>query len=220
MPITVINSHKVLFIHIPKTGGSSIELYLSMHGSLQLTGNLSVNGFNYCAQHLHAKMLHSLGAAEGQDWTFTIVRHPVARLVSEYRYQMRKSGWLRNRISFSSWLSYALARRAVHPWYRANHFRPQHEFMLPGTEIMRFEDGIDTCFQRIAGKLEIPAPINSIQEKTSSPNIPLILTPSALDRIKRVYARDFKDFGDSNDRSALLDAGIKPDMLIDPDESL
>ncbi|MFN4874307.1 MAG: sulfotransferase family 2 domain-containing protein [Sphingobacteriales bacterium] len=215
MPVAVINKHNVLYIHIPKTGGSSIERYLSMHGSLQLTGSVRIHGLSYCGQHLHAKALNSIKAADGHDWIFTIVRHPVARLISEYRYQMRKPGWLRSRLSFSSWLTCALARRAIYPWYRANHFRPQHEFILPGTEIMRFEDGIDACLQRIAKKLEIPEPTTSIREKSSSIQIPIMLTPSILARIKQAYAGDYMDFGYSNDVPALLEAGIKPDMLMD-----
>ena len=214
MPVAIVNGRSVLFVHIPKTGGSSVERYLSQHGPLLLNGNGRAVGLRCSAQHLHAAALASLEATQGHDWTFTIVRHPVARLVSEYRYQMRKPGWLRSRVSFSGWLSYALARRAIDSWYRDNHFRPQHEFILPGMEIMRFEDGVDTCLRRVAERLETPAPITSIREKPS-PDTPMTLTSPVLARIEQAYARDFADFGYGADVSSLLDAGIKSDMIAD-----
>jgi hypothetical protein len=214
MPVAAVNGRSVLFVHIPKTGGSSVEHYLSSLGSLFLTGNGRTAGLRCSAQHLHADALASIGAADGHDWCFTIVRHPVARLVSEYRYQMRKTGWLRDRLSFSGWLSYALSRRALDPWYRDNHFRPQHEFILPGMETMRFEDGIDACLSRIAKKLGAPLPTMPIHEKLSPPR-PLVLTAAALARIKTTYARDFADFGYSVERTSLLDAGLSPAMLHD-----
>ena len=214
MPVAIVNGRSVLFVHIPKTGGSSVERYLSEHGSVLLTGNGRAAGLRCSAQHLHAKALSSIAAGEVHDWTFTIVRHPVARLVSEYRYQMRKPGWLRSRLSFSGWLSYALARRSVDSWYRDNHFRPQHEFILPGMEIMRFEDGVDTCLRRIAERLGTPAPTVSIREKPS-PETPLTLSSVSLARIRNTYARDFAEFGYGVEVSSLLDAGLRPDMLAD-----
>ncbi|MFN3546110.1 MAG: sulfotransferase family 2 domain-containing protein [Mesorhizobium sp.] len=214
MPVAIVNGRGVLFVHIPKTGGSSVERYLSRHGSVLLAGNGRAAGMRCSAQHLHAKALSSIDAGDGHDWTFTIVRHPVARLVSEYRYQMRKPGWLRSRLSFSGWLSYALARRAIDPWYRDNHFRPQHEFILPGMEILRFEDGVDACLRRIAERLGTPAPTASIREKPS-PETPLTLSSAALARIRTTYARDFAEFGYGVEVSSLIDAGLRPDMLAD-----
>lgn len=212
MPVAVVNGRSVLFVHIPKTGGSSVERYLSRHGSVLLQGNGRDAGLRCSAQHLHAEALASIDAADGHDWSFTIVRHPVARLVSEYRYQMRKPGWLRSRLSFAGWLSYALSRRAIDPWYRDNHFRPQHEFVLPGMEILRFEDGVDACLRRIGDRLGTPAPATPIREKPSAP-VPLVLTPRALSRITETYARDFADFGYGADSASLLSAGLRPEMI-------
>lgn len=215
MPVVVVNGRSVLYVHIPKTGGSSVERYLSRHGSVFLQGNGRAAGLRCSAQHLHAEALRAIDAADGHDWCFTIVRHPVARLVSEYRYQMRKPGWLRSRLSFSGWLSYALARRALDPWYRDNHFRPQHEFILPGMEVMRFEDGVDAGLRRIGERLGTPPPATPIREKPSSP-VPLVLTAGVLARIKASYARDFADFGYGADAASLLAAGIRPEMIAVP----
>ncbi len=194
MPLAFVNNARVLFIHIPKTGGSSVERYLSDHGPMLLKGNGRAAGLRCSAQHLHAEALASMEADKGCDFTFTIVRHPVARLVSEYSYQMRKPGWLRQRLSFPAWLSYAFARHAIDPYYRDNHFRPQHEFILPATHIMRFEDGIDACLRRIGEQLGIAPPSTAIHEKPS-PRKDIRLSSAALRKIERVYERDLELFG-------------------------
>lgn len=212
MPVAVINGRCVLFVHIPKTGGSSVERFLSGNGPLLLKGHGRPAGLRCSAQHLHAAALGAIQGAKEYDWAFTIVRHPVARLVSEYRYEMRKPGWLRSRLSFWNWLALALARQAVDPWYRDNHFRAQHAFILPGMEIMRFEDGVDACLRRVAERLGVPPPTTSIREKVS-PHTPITLTAPVLARIGQAYERDLEQFGYGMDEASLLDAGIKPDML-------
>jgi len=214
MPTTRINGQNILFIHIPKTGGTSVEHYLSRHGPINLKGGGYTQGMRCSPQHLHLADLASLGALHDQDWTFTLVRHPVARIISEYRYQMRKPKLLRSRMTFSIWLTYALSRRRLNPYYRDNHFRPQHEFVGPGVEVMRFEDGVGGCLRRITDQLGTPVPSSTIWQKNSQ-ETSLLLSAGAIRAIEKVYARDFAEFKYKTDRSSLLAAGISLGMLSD-----
>lgn len=192
MPWAEINRQRVLFVHVPKTGGSSVERFLASHGTLHLRG-AKAPGMPCSPQHLHAEALAIHGPQEGLDWIFTIVRHPVARIISEYRYQMRKPRGLHKRFGFSFWFRHAMARRSINPSYRDNHFRPQHEFLLPGVEIFRFEDGIDACLNRIAHRLGVPPAHDRIHEKRSAPQ-PVTLTKADIARIASFHARDFEQF--------------------------
>jgi hypothetical protein len=212
MPLAKINGKTVLFAHVPKTGGSSIELYLAIHGTVTLKSDRHAEGFPCSAQHLHAEPLSSLVETAKVDLSFMMVRHPVARIASEYRYQMRKRGWLRDRLSFSGWLRYALARRAINPWYRDNHFRPQHEFELAGAEVFRFEDGVDACIAMLAERLGTPPPARQIREKIS-PARGFAFSCGDLARIEAVYAKDLARYGYDMGRDALLKAGLGADML-------
>ena len=83
-----------------------------------------------------------------------MVRHPLKRLLSQYRYQTRKPNPVRNRLPFSVWLRYVLLRRRLNPYYRDNHFRPQHEFEVPGVDVFRLEDGLAAplaCLNKLTG---------------------------------------------------------------------
>lgn len=98
MPIS--HQHKIIFVHIPKTAGTSIEFALGMHGSMAKVGQepylnqerniqfLFGNGL----QHLSAKKIISM---VGKDifnayHTFSIVRNPFDRLVSHVAWLNRK----------------------------------------------------------------------------------------------------------------------------------
>ena len=75
---------KTIFIHIPKTAGSSIET-LFTGGRLV---NKRVRGGSTC------RKVHDLPAEYKKEWpdyfTFTIVRNPWSRLLSDFSHQTRK----------------------------------------------------------------------------------------------------------------------------------
>ena len=70
------------------------------------------------------------------DGFFMVVRHPVERLLSQYRYQTRKANPIQDRMSFFFWLRYVLLRRRINLYYRVNHFRLPHEFEAFGADVV------------------------------------------------------------------------------------
>lgn len=212
MPVAIINGKVILFAHVPKTGGSSIERYLEDRGLVLLKNSRRLKGFPCNLQHLHAEPLSTIIEPTKLDYSFMIIRHPVTRIASEYRYQMRKKNLVRDRLGFSQWLAYALARRALNPWYRDNHFRPQYEFELPGMEIFRFEDGVDACMARLADQFGVAAPEESIREKTS-PERAFRFTKGDLARIEGAYAEDLRRYGYGMERRHLLEARLSEAMI-------
>lgn len=83
----------VVFVHIPKTGGSSVEAALRRFGPLELTASPSMPGpiweqVGHSPQHLTLAELQSLDLLPAENFTcFAIVRHPVERVVSAYNYK-------------------------------------------------------------------------------------------------------------------------------------
>ena len=149
MPIAQINNKLILFIHIPKTGGSSIENHLAKHSPLSFYGQMGPPMIPCSSRHFHGELLSDLFAKPVFDWTFMVVRHPLERLLSQYRYQTRKPNLVQNNLPFSIWLRYALLRRRTNPYYRDNHFRPQHEFEAFGADIFRLEDGLEAPLEQL-----------------------------------------------------------------------
>lgn len=102
MPIL---NNKFTFIHIPKTGGTSIEkLFEDLNLKISLftrTGYTSIN--NHTPQHCTYRELEHLGVLT--EKIFTIVRPHVDRTISEYFYSLEKRLDLKNLYtSFDSFL--------------------------------------------------------------------------------------------------------------------
>lgn len=91
--------HKVVFIHIPKCGGTSIEQSLIRAGGyesfppeeLLLYKNRKPWKGPPSVGHLAANQYVSKGYLARSDWDnsfkFTVVRNPFSRLVSAYNYR-------------------------------------------------------------------------------------------------------------------------------------
>lgn len=195
MPVARINHKLILFIHIPKAGGSSIEKHLTKHGPLSFYGQMGPPTIPCSSRHFHGELLSDLFAESAFDWAFMVVRHPLERLLSQYRYQTRKPNPIRNRLSFSVWLRYVLLRRRINPYYRDNHFRPQHEFEVFGADVFRLEDGLDVPIEQLNKLVEM------VEESTTAPwanqtarkDVKITAKDKAL--IFKTYKEDFLRYG-------------------------
>lgn len=195
MPIVEAKGRQVLFLHVPKTGGSSIEKHLESIGRMWLIGGSHRSqGLPCSPQHLHAAAIRQFFPELAPDWAFMVVRHPVERLISQYKYQTRKAQWLRKSWSFSVWLRYVLARRKFSPYYRDNHFRPQVEFEGFAAEVFHFEDGLDRCIVSVDNRLGIASEQELVWEKRSAGG-KVEVCATDLDVIREVYQSDFKRYG-------------------------
>jgi len=89
MPVFFRGSYRILFIHVPKAGGTSIEAFFEANGFktayLDRGGSPeSLNAVRRCSpQHMHAALLEALFDPDMFDYVFMTVRHPVRRLLSK-----------------------------------------------------------------------------------------------------------------------------------------
>lgn len=118
-----VKSTGILFVHIPKTGGSSITQWLLERG-----GAYS-DGYTHTAlQHTR----HDLSSV----WSFCVVRNPWDRMVSTYHYAKRITGGDQY-MSFHEWLKTGINYRRH--WYSVS--TPQLDWIkVRPTMIMRFEN--------------------------------------------------------------------------------
>src|SRR5690554_502775 len=96
MPVMSKHDVNILFIHIPKTGGTTIEdvfrrsgFSVSYYEPRAKTKLGSPNKIRLCSpQHMHAYQINSIFDLSKFDYVFGVVRDPLTRAVSEY--------WMRN----------------------------------------------------------------------------------------------------------------------------
>ena len=126
---------KVIFVHIPKTGGSSIEKLLNLRCFYNPKAKV------YAPQHFTGKMLENKLGKNFYNtcYRFTLVRNPYTRMLSEYLWAAYgiKSGK-----SFSQFLdhvSWVVRERKFYQLKHRDHLIPQTEFIHNLNYIGRFE---------------------------------------------------------------------------------
>jgi len=129
---TLSDNHKFIFIHIPKTGGTSTNSVLREHGRrfqtieglhhyiLTQKPDWSVRLRNI--EHTAAPVLKEfLGTETWQEFhTFSIVRNPWARMVSLYSFiqglKQHPHHIISHTLSFEEYVEYLIQTRHVSQW--------------------------------------------------------------------------------------------------------
>lgn len=192
MPLFRFGARLVLFVHIPKTGGTSIEAMLKAMGGIEAMRHpATIPGLPCTPQHFHAELLEPLFPPGFADFSFAVVRNPFRRLASEYRMKVLGRG---KDMGFDDWVERLFDRYAKNSFASDNHVRPQHEFIFRDVKVYRYED---EPFARIADDLAalgLPRP-SSIPWERRSPASPISMSVATTDRIRSFYAEDFARFG-------------------------
>jgi len=176
MPLFQTHNGLVFFSHIPKCAGMSIENCFShypthlknpnLHGKNQLQ-------FPCSPQHFHAEIIEKMFSIEAFAYSFTVVRNPFDRILSEYKFRsdiaQRQS---REMLPIDSWLEHSLTEYRKDKYFLDNHLRPQVDFILPQMEIFKLEDGLDSILTGIQQKLpgiSLPHPTHANTSNTQTP---------------------------------------------------
>lgn len=207
MPIFKSGSKLIFYAHVPKCGGSAIAWYLKERfGQIAFSDSrftderTSPPWTRTSPQHIDHASLSRLFPPGFFDATFTIVRHPVARVVSAYHFQVDVERLIPQSTDFSEWLSDLEERLAEDPFVFDNHVRPMDDIVPEGAKVFYLEHGADALvpwFDEVTGEVAAPRGIPRINEKGATKGAGKAkVTPSAgdLDRIAAIYARDFDRF--------------------------
>lgn len=202
MPFIDWTDKRILYVHVPKTGGTSIEAWMKTLAPLQLHTIGQPAALRCTAQHLHYKEITALLDAGSFDYAFMTVRNPFTRIASEYRMraQEQQEGFWGAPQRFPYWLETTLTKAARDPFLLDNHIRPQWEFVGNDVEVFHFEDGIGPILTQVADRIGAPPPdtVPHKMKSTSSAHA----TPwerADIIRVTRFYAEDFTEFGYATD---------------------
>ncbi|MBF9045968.1 sulfotransferase family 2 domain-containing protein [Rhodobacterales bacterium LSUCC0031] len=198
MPVFQKDGKRILFVHVPKAGGTTVEQFFLANGwsmSLFDSGEEenTLNPVRKCSpQHWHFETLQSIFRLANFKFVFCIVRHPMTRIISEYRWRRQHFGLEK---SFDEWVDFALKSYSNDNFSLDNHIRPQFHFVGPGMQIFKLEDGIDNCINDLKQRGIISAEINMPRRAMVSSGELVEPGPQAMDMIMRFYAQDFQRFG-------------------------
>ncbi|CUH49076.1 sulfotransferase family 2 domain-containing protein [Ruegeria atlantica] len=209
MPIVRIGPKLVYFVHIPKCAGSSVEDYMSERfGPLAfldrkyLSTEPDKRWSNTSPQHVNWATLERLFPAGFFSDIITVVRHPLDRAVSAYRFQSEVEGTVAQGTSFSEWLRSEADLWATSPHRHDNHSRPQVDFLPPigglNCVVFHLEHGLDALipyFDGLSGTQSNPRAMGHAL-RANAPKVG-VFKPDEADRalVAKIYAADFERFG-------------------------
>jgi hypothetical protein len=205
MTILSKDGHTILFLHIPKCGGSSVVETFRAAGyetELEIRGKPIRSFLRTTPQHLTCSDLRSLVRFDQIQTVFAVVRNPVNRMLSEYRWTHRETE-PSDLPDANEWLQENLAAAAEDMTYQDNHFRPMTDFFdldIP-TEFFPIEHSLNAiCSYYLSGSNQPPSSrAKHLKDSRTFANASKLaeaeLSPQTLALIHKFYAQDFLAFG-------------------------
>jgi hypothetical protein len=214
----VFRQTKLVFIHIPKTGGTAIERYFHQMGDMQWgveswLGREQHQGRWFEYQHLSLIELQYLAGQSISGFrSFSIVRNPYERLLSDYLWRqnikrVRPDAALNCFDSFASFLD-AIPGNINTSWEKhiasatmeeANfliHVRPQYHYITDGNGAILVDDILtyEQLDENIGPLLkEFGLAIDSIR-KPQPRDLEEYYDRDSLDLVNHIYRKDFECF--------------------------
>lgn len=208
MPLINTPKLQIFFAHIPKAGGSSVEDYLirrfgsaTMIDKYKRSKTRGTGLINSCT-HLSSRDLEEF-IPKDLGYCFTVVRDPVARMISEYKFQTGHSRT--TKVSFSTWLKVMLHCVNLESRIYDNHIRPQSDLVPEGAEVFQLEDGFDKLVNRLDIITESTAPevdFGHLLKRT--PKKEIVPSRQDVDLIYQFYDVDYERFSYSKQDTSQL----------------
>jgi hypothetical protein len=182
----------LFFIHIPKTGGTSIEKIIIDSGVgislFTATGSVSING--HSPQHLTFREIQELGLDKDKFRFFAVIRDPLERVISEYNYLAEKRPDISMHFrDVETFLDLFLNHDNSHLF--DNHNLSNTEYLInksgkidPRICLVRFFDHVQ--LEQIIGLTGL----NNIREQSTHKHI-TGLQQQQIDRIRHFYHDDY-----------------------------
>ena len=195
--MVVCHTRKIIFIHIPKTAGSSIEHLLRDEGKYELDF-IGVRNGRSTHHYMGIELKMILKELYPKYYKFSFVRNPYDRLISEYFWcRINNVGHKFNK-TFDEFLDYVedvIKNKKFFKPIENDHFIPQYSFLffnkkLIVNNIFKYED-IETVVPLIKKRLKIKT---SLQHLNKSVKNEITLTQEQKDRIYNLYQIDFETF--------------------------
>lgn len=195
MPLIKIENKKVLFIHIPKTGGTSFLNWFNTFGEIRLYETAIPSFMKVTPQHLTFHDVTKILGIDEFDFCFAVIRNPYTRLESEYYFrtevQLKKFG---RRPDFSSWTLDKIAGYKNNKYILDSHLRPQTPFLSKQVKLFKFEDGLKIVQKEIADLLGLAKYKDLTVSNKSKKKTDLLWSSELRSEVNQLYKEDFSIF--------------------------
>ena len=185
-----IYNNRLLHIHIPKTGGTTITENLRDRGvDIQFYDKGSKKEYgDVPPQHMTIPYIEKFFDLD-KIKSFAVIRDPWYRTVSEFVWRKRTNKWKELNI----WLEYVLTN-IDHQKYD-NHFVPQHQFVNHKVKLFSYDDWDKIC-NYISTNLNFPFQTKGRKQQRLQYNPPSIdiLEPQVKVLWESLYALDIELF--------------------------
>jgi len=200
MPIS--HKHKAIFVHIPKTAGTSIERAMGIkeldRESYRHRDEFVIDGVKYALQHYTAEMLMQEEAIRPHwkpYYKFAFVRHPYTRVLSEYFWVKGKKnqGLEFDRQDFKDYLkSYYVNLNTDHKLSQTQYLYSSSGILLVD-RVFKFEQ-IKASFNVLSNRLKLKSKLEHAQKSSNSASYTSKLDGDDKDFIYELYRDDFENF--------------------------
>jgi hypothetical protein len=194
MPLFRIDGQNVLFIHVPKTGGTSIGHALGPYNVGLIYPHAPKQFSPVSPQHYHAEFLNLLFREGAFDLVFMLVRHPIERLKSEFRFRKHLMGEVQQDADFNSWIEQLLDHYKYDTTVSDNHIRPQVEFECLGARVFRIEDGMLPVCRFLNTHFSREVLVN-VERHHATTREDVFVSLDNLLRLRDFYREDFQRYG-------------------------
>ena len=205
MPVVRCKNQICHFAHIPKCGGSSIEIYMrSLGANLAFldTGFFinppSIRWNISSPQHIDGENLSRLFPPKFFDFSFAVVRNPYLRLFSAFNFQMFKENKIDKQMDINEFIHSELEHAAKGIGSYDNHFKSQSSFLMPKLEydIFKLENGLSEV-KRYLDKRFFGVPVSlGIPHENSGVKVvkPPSLSKKSKNIVREIYKNDSANF--------------------------
>lgn len=210
------SSKDAIFIHIPKTAGTSLISVLEPDGVMSLIDEESARSFfqnrgMVTFNHISLPSLIQAGILSPEyfrrAWKFTFVRNPYDRAVSLYTYFISDlSCRMLPTTTFSIFCMY-LEQHAYEPiglynWRGLSQLNPQVAWLRDsdGTFLCDFVgkvENIDNDFNKVSQTLRLSTNTKKLPRENRTSRLPIesYYSDREMEIVAKVYAEDFAQFG-------------------------
>lgn len=196
----VFNSNKVIFIHIPKCAGTSINKFLDFEGNFEKFNKYNRFSLRYLygrnLQHLtydKIRLIHPFKFS--RYFKFSFVRNPWDRMASEYRWRRKWDGSMAN-ASFEDML------RKV-PYFRKKnepHFKEQYSFVYNSSDKLQVDylgrfESLEEDFNSLLRHLRLSGSLPKLNKTKNNKDYQSLYNQICIDLVGQYFSNDIQKFG-------------------------